>query len=99
METPLFIELHYLPLATRINFKSLMLAFKVLNGTAATYLNALAKAYVTTRSLWSSKDAAYQCLHHAQDNPDSFHVSFHNGGMTYQALPEVGHSYLSSRNF
>ena len=40
--TPLFVELHWLP----IKFKSLMLAYKVLNGTAPIYLNALAKAYV-----------------------------------------------------
>ena len=31
-------------------FKSLLLAYKVLNGTPPIYLNALAKAYVTTRS-------------------------------------------------
>ena len=54
--TPLFIELHWLPLAARIKFKSLMLAYKVLNGMAPIYLNALAKAYVTTRSLRSSQD-------------------------------------------
>ena len=54
--TPLFIELPWLPLAARIKFKSLMLAYKVLNGTAPIYLNALAKAYVPTRSLRSSKD-------------------------------------------
>ena len=54
--TPLFIELHWLPLAARIKFKSLMLAYKVLNGTAPIYLNILAKAYVTTRSLRSSQD-------------------------------------------
>ena len=65
--TPLFIELHWLPLAARIKFKSLMLAYKVLNGTAPTYLNALAKAYVTTRSLLSSQDCLLAvptlCLH------------------------------------
>jgi len=54
--TPLFIELHWLPLAARIKFKSLMLAYKVLNGTAPICLNALAKAYVITRSLRSSQD-------------------------------------------
>ena len=54
--TPLFIELHWLPLAARVKFKSLMLAYKVLNGTAPIYLNALAMAYVTTWSLQSSKD-------------------------------------------
>ena len=54
--TPLFIELHWLPLAARIKFKSLMLAYKVLNGTSPIYLSALAKAYVTTRSLRLSQD-------------------------------------------
>ena len=54
--TLLFIELHWLPLAARIKFKSLMLAYKVLNGTAPIYPNALAKAYVTTHSLRSSQD-------------------------------------------
>ena len=54
--TPLFIELHWLPLAACIKLKSLMLAYKVLNGTAPIYLNALTKAYVTTRSLRSSQD-------------------------------------------
>ena len=53
---PLFVELHWLSSAARIKLKSLMLAYKVLNGTAPIYLNALAKAYVTTRSLRSSKD-------------------------------------------
>ena len=47
-------SVHWTPLA--IKFKSLMLAYKVLNGTAPIYLNALAKAYVTTRSLHLSKD-------------------------------------------
>ena len=55
--TPLFIELHWLPLAARIKSKSLMLAYKVPNGTAPIYLNALVKAYVTTRSLRSSSSA------------------------------------------
>ena len=54
--TPLFIELHWLPLDARIKFKTLMLAYKVRNGTAPIYLNALTKAYVTTRSLRSSQD-------------------------------------------
>ena len=39
--TPLLIELHWLPVAARIKFKSLMLAYRVLDGSAPTYLNAL----------------------------------------------------------
>lgn len=46
--TPLLIELHWLPVAARIKFKSLMLAYKVVSGTAPTYLNALVQAYATS---------------------------------------------------
>src|SRR4029434_9503416 len=45
--TPLLIELHWLPVAARIKFKSLMLAYRVLDGAAPTYLNALIRATVT----------------------------------------------------
>ena len=47
-------------------FKSLMSVYKALNGTAPIYLNAIAKAYVTTLSLRSTKDCrlavSTQCL-------------------------------------
>ena len=38
--TPLLIELHWLPVAACIKFKSLMLAYRVIAGSAPTYLNA-----------------------------------------------------------
>src|SRR4029434_3175702 len=38
---PLLIELHWLPVAARIKFKSPMLAYRVLAGSAPTYLNSL----------------------------------------------------------
>ena len=41
---------------TSQNHQSLMLAYKVLNGTAPIYLSVLEKAYVTTRSLRSSQE-------------------------------------------
>ena len=44
--TPLLIELHWLPIAARIKFKSLMLAYRVLACSAPTYLNALVRANV-----------------------------------------------------
>src|SRR4029434_10637788 len=34
--TPLLIDLHWLPVAARIKFKSLMLAYRVLDGSAPT---------------------------------------------------------------
>src|SRR4029434_1932846 len=42
--TPLLIDLHWLPVAARVKFKSLMLAYRVLAGSAPTYLNALVRA-------------------------------------------------------
>src|SRR4029434_2754475 len=54
--TRLLIELHWLPVAARIKFKSLMLAYRVLTGTAPTYLNALVRVNVTPRMLRSSSE-------------------------------------------
>ena len=54
--TPLLIELHWLHVAARIKFKSLMLAYRVLTGSAPTYLNALVRANVTPRTLRSSSE-------------------------------------------
>src|SRR4029434_5188942 len=54
--TPLLIDLHWLPVAARIKFKSLMLAYRVLDGSATTYLNVLVRANVTPRMLHSSSE-------------------------------------------
>src|SRR4029434_1949061 len=43
-------------LAARIKLKSLMLAYRVLTGSAPTYLNALVRANVTPRTLRSSSE-------------------------------------------
>src|SRR4029434_4673139 len=53
---PLLIELHWLSVAARIQFKSRMLAYRVLAGSAPTYLNALVRANVTPRTLRSSSE-------------------------------------------
>src|SRR4029434_10950548 len=53
---PLLIELHWLPVAARIKFKSLMLAYRVLDGSAPTYLTALVRAQVTPMMLRSSSE-------------------------------------------
>src|SRR4029434_3059428 len=52
--TPQLIELHWLPVAARIKFKSLMLAYRVIAGSDPTYLNACVRANVTPRMLRSS---------------------------------------------
>src|SRR4029434_2458243 len=54
--TPLLIELHWLPVAARIKLKSLILAYRVIAGSAPTYLNTLVRAKVTPRMLRSSSE-------------------------------------------
>ncbi|KAL2085093.1 hypothetical protein ACEWY4_018413 [Coilia grayii] len=52
--TPLFINLHWLPVAARIQHKALTLAYKVTSGSAPTYLNVILNAYIPSRMLRSS---------------------------------------------
>ncbi len=43
---PLFINLHWLPIAARIKFKALMFAYKTTSGSAPLYLNSVLQTYV-----------------------------------------------------
>ena len=54
--TLLLIELHWLPVAARIKFNSLMLAYRLIAGSAPTYLNALVRPNVIPRMLRSSSE-------------------------------------------
>ncbi len=54
--TPLFINLHWLLIAARINFKALMFAYKTTTGSAPLYLNSLLQTYVSSRSLRSASE-------------------------------------------
>ncbi len=50
--TPLFINLHWLPIAAQcIKFKALLFAYKTTTGSAPLYLNSLLQTYVPSRSL------------------------------------------------
>jgi len=51
--TPLFISLHWLPLAARIKFKVLTLAYRLTTGSAPSYFHSLLQVYIPTRSLRS----------------------------------------------
>ncbi len=53
---PLFIRLHWLPVATRIKFKVLMLAYKTTSGAAPIYLNSLVQTYAPSRSMCSARE-------------------------------------------
>ncbi len=54
--TPLFINLHWLPIAARIKFKALMFALRTTSGSAPFYLNSLLQIYMPFRSLRSASE-------------------------------------------
>ncbi len=51
--TPLFNSLHWLPVAARIKFKTLMLAYRTATGSAPSYFHSLMTIYIPSRSLRS----------------------------------------------
>ncbi len=54
--TPLFISLHRLPVAARIKFKTLMLAYRTTTGSAPAYFLLLMTIYIPSRSLRSASE-------------------------------------------
>ncbi len=54
--TPLFINLHWPPIAARIKFKALMFAYRTTSGSAPLYLNSLLQTYMPSRSLRSASE-------------------------------------------
>ncbi len=54
--TPLFVSLHWLPVAARIQFKTLMLAYRTTTGAAPSYFHSLLRIYIPSRSLRSASE-------------------------------------------
>ncbi len=54
--TPLFISLHWLPVAARIKLKTLMLAYRTATGSAPAYFHSLLRIYIPSRSLRSASE-------------------------------------------
>ncbi len=55
--TPLFINLHWLPITACIKFKALMFAYRTTSGSfSPLYLNSLLQTYVPSRSLSSASE-------------------------------------------
>ncbi len=54
--TPLFISLHWLPVAARNKFKTLMLAYRTTTGSAPACFHSLMKIYIPSRSLRSASE-------------------------------------------
>ncbi len=55
-DTPLFISLHWLPVAACIQFKTLMLAYRTTTGSAPAYFHSLMTIYIPSRSLRSASE-------------------------------------------
>ncbi len=53
--TPLFISLHWLPVAARIKFKTLMLAYRTTTSSTPSYFHSL-QIYIPSRSLTSASE-------------------------------------------
>ncbi len=53
---PLCISLHWLPVAARIKFKTLMLAYRTTTGSAPAYFHSLLRIYIPSRSLRSASE-------------------------------------------
>ncbi len=49
-------SLHWLPVAARIQFKTLMLAYRTTTGSAPTYFHSLLRIYIPSRSLRSASE-------------------------------------------
>ncbi len=54
--TPLFVSLHWLPVAARIQFNTLMLAYRTTTGSAPTCFHSLLRIYIPSRSLRSASE-------------------------------------------
>ncbi len=54
--TPLFVSLHWLPVAACIQFKTLMLANRTTTGSAPAYFHSLLRIYIPSRSLRSASE-------------------------------------------
>ncbi len=63
--TPLFVSLHWLSVAARIKFKTLMLAYRTATGSARSYFHSLMTIYIPSRSLQSAINKLQQILQNA----------------------------------
>ncbi len=84
-DTPLFISLHWLPVAARIKFKTLMLAYKTTTGSAPTYFHSLLRIYIPPE-VWDLRVSDASWYHHREAQihfPEHFHSLFLTGGMNF----------------
>ncbi len=83
--TPLFVSLHWLPVAARIQFKTLMLIYRTTTGSAPTYFHSLLRIYIPSIS-WDLlvSDASWYHHREAQNHSPEHSLSpFLAGGMIF----------------
>ncbi len=88
--TPLFVSLHWLPVAARIQFKTLMLAYRTITGSAPTYFHSLLQTYIPPEA-WDLlvSDASWYHHREAQSHSPEHSLSpFLAGGMIFPPHPE-----------
>ncbi len=78
--TPLFISLHWLPVAAHIKFKTVMLAYKTATGSTPSYLHSLITIYIPSRSLRSASERRLEAQNHF---PEHSRSPFLAGGMIF----------------
>ncbi len=80
--TPLFINLHRLPITARIKFKALIFAYKITTGSAPFYLNSLLQTYVPSRSLHSASECRFIVPSHrgTKSLSQTFKLNIHSWG-------------------
>ncbi len=69
--TPVFINLHWLPIAARIKFKALMFAYKTTTGSAPLYLNSLLQVMCPLEACVLQVNIALLC--HPKEAQNHFH--------------------------
>ncbi len=97
--TPLFISLHWLPVAARIKFKTLMLAYRTTTGSAPSYFH----YYESTSppEVWDLlvSDALWYHHREAQNHsPEHSHSPFLDGGIIFPPLSGMLDPCQSSSN-
>lgn len=87
--TPVLITLHWLPVAACINFKSLVLTYRVLAGSAPSYLNNCVPAHLIPVHSVPHISVIWQSCVYRQAN-SSFFILFPNSGTTSRAPSKQG---------
>ncbi len=100
MLQPLFISLHWLPVAARIKFKTLMLAYRTTTGSAPSYFYSLLRIYIPSRSLRSASERRLVVPSQRGSNhsPEHSRSPFLDGGIIFPPLSGMLDPCQSSSN-